>query len=259
MKAKPRPILMLLATASLALAACWNRPASIVADSAKRKQVIDALVADPAARGEVIDRLVGPPTDRAVVIDRILKDDAAAGDLVAHILANDHGRALVASKVAADTGAKTFIRMLMLTGVMGESMSQRQAEALGLGEAFAYGNQRRTMVDLRTIGVAVDRWSKEHEGRYPVCSDFNEISSCLQKKLPADTLAQARLKDAWGHPILYRTDNEGSKYVLVSYGTDGMDDGLGMVGPTASFDCDIVFAGGDFIQWPGWIHKADIH
>ncbi len=259
MKSKPRLTLMLLATASLALPACMNKPATLVADNAKRKEIIEALVTNPAARGDVIDRLVGPPTDRAAVIERILKDDAAAGDLVAHILANDRGRALVASKVAADSGAKTFIRMLMLTGVMGESMTQRQAEALGLGEPFAYGNERRTMADLKTIGAVIDRWGREHEGHYPVCSDFGDLSSCLQKKIPPEAFAGANPKDAWGHPIHYRTDPEGSKYVLVSYATDGVDDGLGMVGPTASFDCDIVFASGDFIQWPGWIRKSETH
>ena len=44
--------------------------------------------------------------------------------------------------------------MLMLTGVMGESMTQKQAEALELGQPFAYGNQRRTMSDLRQVGDA---------------------------------------------------------------------------------------------------------
>ena len=31
-----------------------------------------------------------------------------------------------------------------------------------------------------------------------------------------------------------------------------------LVGPTQSVDCDIVFANGDFIQWPGNIRKAEI-
>src|SRR5206468_1754385 len=131
-------------------------PASIVADAAKRKEVIEALVSNPAAKAEVIDRLVGPPNDRIAVIDRILKDESAAGDLVARIIQQDRGKAIVASKIAADPTAKTFIRMLMLTGVMGESMSQQQANALGMGEPFALGNQTRTMHDLKAIGTIVD-------------------------------------------------------------------------------------------------------
>jgi hypothetical protein len=247
---------------SLSLPACLNRPASIVADAAKRKEVIDALVSNPAAKAEVIDRLVGPPNDRIAVIDRILKDESAAGDLVARIIQQDRGKAIVASRIAADPAPKTFIRMLMLTGVMGESMTQQQAAALGLGEPFAFGNQTRTMKDLKAIGTIVDTFAKKQireEGvRYPVCYEFADVGNCLGKKLPAGALDGLRMKDAWGHPYLYHTDREGKDYIIVSYASDGKDDELGKVGPTESYDCDIVFSNGEFIQWPGWIRKGDI-
>ena len=92
----------------------------------------------------------------------------------------------------------------------------------------------------------------------PICADFADLSTCLAKKLPAGSLDGIGTKDAWGHGLLYRTDREGSQYVLVSFATDGLDDGLGKVGPTDSFDCDIVFSNGDFIQWPGWIRKGEL-
>jgi len=252
-----RIVLVLLAAAALALPAC-TKPASYVAEDAKRKEVIEALISNTSYRQEVIDRLVGPPIDRVAVIDRILKDEGAAGDLVGRILHDDRGRALVASKVAADTGAKTFIRMLMLTGVMGDSMTQKQADALGLGEPFAFGNERRTMFDLKEIGRRIEQVARQKEGHYPVCADFGDLKTCLEKKLPAGTLDSVRLIDSWGHPFQYHTDAEGRQYVLVSYATDGQYDGLGKVGPTQSFDCDIVFSNGDFVQWPGWIRKNDI-
>ncbi len=251
-------VLVILVTVAVALPACAKKPGSYIADGAKRKEVIEALVTSPAYRQEVIDRLVGPPNDRIAVIERILKDEGAAGDLVKQILGDDRGRALVASKVAADTGAKTFIRMLMLTGVMGDSMTQKQANALGLGEPFALGNQKMTMVEMKQIGKRIEQTARQQEGHYPVCSDFGDLGACLAKKLPAGSLDSVRLTDAWGHGLLYRTDKEGTQYVLVSFASDGMDDGLGKVGPTDSFDCDIVFSNGDFIQWPGWIQRSDI-
>src|SRR6266704_3184290 len=76
-----RIVLVLLAAAALALPAC-TKPASYVAEDAKRKEVIEALVSNTSYRQEVIDRLIGPPLDRAAVIDRVLKDEGAAGDLV---------------------------------------------------------------------------------------------------------------------------------------------------------------------------------
>jgi hypothetical protein len=253
-----RRVLILLVLAVLALPSCASKADKYLADDAKRREVIESLASNPAMRQEVIDRLIGSPVSRLVVVERILKDDGAAGDLIKKILADDRGRALVASKVSEDNGSRTFIRMLMLTGVMGDSMTQKQANAMGLGEAFAFGNQRRTMIELKRIGGLIDAFAKEKEGRVPICSDFGDVGSCLAKKLAGKGSEPVPLQDAWGHPFQYRTDREGTQYVVVSYSTDGQYDGLGKVGPTDSFDCDIVFSNGDFIQWPGWIQRSDI-
>lgn len=249
---------LLAAVALLPLLGCAKDARKQVEDSAFRKDVIEALVTDPARRQEVIDRLVGTPTDRPAVIDRILKDDGAAGDLVGTILKDDRGKALVVSKITADdTGAKTFIRMLMLTGAMGASMTQQQSEMLGMGEAFSYGNRRRTISDLRKFGQVVEEWSKK-EGHYPECHDLSAVTSCLLKKLQPDSVAGLRLDDAWGRPFQYRLFSDGSGYALLSYATDGLYDGLGNVGPTLSVDCDIVFSNGDFVQWPGSLRKDEL-
>lgn len=253
-----RPALALLLLAVLALPSCSSKPERVLADDAKRKEMIEALASNPSSRQEVVDRLVGSPATRTSVIDRILKDEGAAGELVKKILGDDRGKALVASKVAEDASAKTFVRMLMLTGVMGDSLSQKQAEAMGLGEPFALGNQRRTMSDLKHLGALVDGWAKQKGGRYPVCSEFGEVASCLVRQMGLKQADGLPTRDAWGHPYQYRTDKEGTLYVFVSLASDGKDDGLGKVGPTDSYDCDIVFSNGDFIQWPGWIHKSDI-
>jgi hypothetical protein len=255
-------VLGVLVGLSVLLPACFSKPSNLVADAGRRKEIIEALVANPAARAEVIDRLVGPPGDRAAVIDRILKDESAAGDLIAKIIEKDRGKAIVASKIAADPTAKTFIRMLMLTGVMGESLTQQQADALGLGEPFAYGNQTRTMHDLKVIGALINDFAKkqaqEDGPRFPVCYDFASLDTCLEKKLPAKSLETLRTKDAWGHPYQYHSDRVGKGYILVSYASDGKYDDLGKVGPTQSYDCDIVFSDEGFIQWPGWIRRNDV-
>jgi hypothetical protein len=255
-----RIVLLLALAGALALpTGCSGKPAAIVADDARRQEIIEALIASPDMRLQVIERLVSTPGDRAALFGRIVDDDDTASQLTQKLLESDRGKALVASRVAADTkGAMTFVRMLMLTGVMGPSLTQPQAEALGLGDVFAYGNQRRTMADIKRLGQRVEALAKEQQGRYPVCFDFSEASSCLAEKVPAERLQGLSLVDAWGTPIVYRTDREGTQYVLMSYATDRVYDGAGKVGPTESFNCDIVFSNGDFIQWPGRIRKADI-
>lgn len=225
-----------------------------------RAQVIEALVSDPGRREEVLARLVAQPADRKAVLDRLLGDEATKGQVVEAILADDRGKALVAGKVAADNaGAKTFIRYLMTTGVMGASLSQQQADALGYGDAYSYGTRRRTMGDLKSLGRAVDAWAKEHNGAYPVCNGLDEVGACLGKSLAQDQLASLRLQDAWGKPLMYWSDKDGKEYLLISYSSDGVWDGAGRTGPTDGPNCDIVFSNGDFVQWPGSFRKEEIH
>ena len=257
-----RPFILISALTmllALALSGCAKDPVQQLADSAVRQKVIEALVTTPTTRQEVVERLVGAPAERAVVVERILKDPNAAGDLVQTILADDRGKALVVSKVTADdAGAKTFIRMLMLTGVMGVSLTQQQADMLGMGDAYARGNRKRTMSDLKRLGKVIDDSTRGQAGSAPDCQDLADIRSCLVNKLPPDSVASLRLSDAWGRPFYYRSYRDGSGYALLSYATDGYYDGLGNVGPTEGLDCDIVFSNGSFVQWPGMLRREEI-
>lgn len=253
------PALLVAAAVAVTLAGCAKNPLEQLSDDAVRKQVVDAVLANQAGRQEITTILLTTPADRGAIVDRLLGDDVAKTEMARKILADDRGKALVVKEVTADDAStKTFIRMLMTTGVMGTSLSQRQADALGYGEAYAFGNRRRTMSDLKRLGAVVDTWARSHEGHYPPCTRLDEVKGCLMGKLPPDAVASLRTADAWGAPFEYYSDREGSEYVLVSLATDGMSDGLGKVGPTEALDCDIVFSNGQFVQWPGALRLEDI-
>lgn len=254
------PFLAALVLLSLPFAGCGMLdPVKKVSDNAEvRAQVIESLVSDPGRRTEVINRLMAQPADRKALLDRLLGDEDAKGAIIANILADDRGKALVAGKVAADdAGAKTFIRMLMTTGVMGSSLTQAQANALGYGDEYSYGTRRRTMGDLKRLGRTVDSWAKDHNGAYPVCNGLDDVRNCLRKSI-GEPMAALRLDDAWGKPLMYWSDKEGKEYLLISYATDGIWDGAGRTGPTDGLDCDIVFSNGDFAQWPGSFQKDKV-
>jgi len=243
----------------MALAGCAKNPLQNLDDEATRGQVIEAVLGNQAAHAGILDRLVGTPTDRAAIQAKMLADESMKLELAKALVADDRGRALVVNAVVADDqGAKTFIRMLMTTGAMGASLSQAQADALGYGEAYTFGNRRRTMSDMKKIGAAIDAWARDHAGKYPPCAGLGDVKGCLAKSLPPDTLAAMRPADAWGNAFQYGSNREGSEYVLLSFATDGFSDGLGKVGPTDSIDCDIVFSNGNFIQWPGSLRLQDI-
>ena len=255
----PKRIYPALFLPVLLLAACGTDPQSVLTEPESRAQVIEALAIDPDMRREVIDRLMSGPAERAALFEAIIKNEEAAGTLVQEMMAEDRGKALVASRIASDMEmARTFMRMLMLTGVVGELMNQQQAEMLDLGDAYAHGNQKKTMADLKRIGRVVDAWARDRGGRYPICDNDEEVGACLTKRLPDGSLENLHLTDAWGHPFQYYSDPEGKRYNLISFSNDGQYDQLRMAGPTAGYDCDIVFSNGEFVQWPGRIRRESI-
>ena len=118
--------------------------------------------------------------------------------------------------------------------------------------------QRRTMADLRSLGTAIESFSIDNNV-YPV-----QDRDLLPVKLIKDALSPvyirtAPLTDAWGNEFLmWGTEEE---FVVMSLGADGQPDqyygfvdGRGEVfpfkGATDDPADDIIFASGQFVQWP---------
>lgn len=254
-----RNVLALLILVALASSACTSDPRTLLAEDDVRSRTIDALLADPSMRGEVVDRLLTTPEQRSFVFERVVNDDGSVAALIDRVLESDRAGAVMTSRITSDKRTtRAMIGMMMATGALGEIMSQQTAECLRLGDEFALGNQRRTMLDLKRLGRVVDDWARSTGGGYPVCGQFEEVERCLASSLPAGSLADLSLRDAWGRPFVYHSDDEGTTYVLISYATDGLYDELGRVGPTVSHDADIVYSDGEFVQWPGQIRKDSI-
>jgi len=121
-------------------------------------------------------------------------------------------------------------------------------------------SQRRTMADIRTLGVAIEAYSTD-KNEYPKGSTANDLSAALAptyiKSVPA--------LDGWEHAIKYTclkdaTTPDSEKcagYALASAGKDGIFEQPPIENatsqdprPTTSFDCDIVFSNGKFVEYP---------
>jgi hypothetical protein len=65
-------------------------------------------------------------------------------------------------------------------------------------------------------------------------------------------IREVPLLDGWHHDLHFASGR--SEYTLGSLAKDGLAGGnlaiSGSGGPTTDFDCDIIFSGGTFIQWP---------
>jgi type II secretion system protein G len=136
----------------------------------------------------------------------------------------------------------TLIELLVVVAILGVISSIAIASLMN---AMDKGKQKRTMMDLHTIGAATEAYGVDH-ATYPVgigdWPTMRPIISPFFIRQPPDV-------DGWAHTWTVATDASGSAYSLVSLGKDGIQGSWGG-GMTTSFNCDIVFTNGQFFQWP---------
>ena len=136
----------------------------------------------------------------------------------------------------------TLIELLIVVAIIGILAS---VAVVNLLNALDKGKQKRTMADLRTIGSAVEAYAVD-VSKYPAgITTWAGLESLIDPtyiRNPPDG-------DGWGNPWAVNTTATGSDYSLVSPGKDGVV-GPQPGGQTGDFNCDIVFSGGQFFQWP---------
>jgi type II secretory pathway pseudopilin PulG len=118
--------------------------------------------------------------------------------------------------------------------------------------------QKRTIADIRTLGTALEAYASDNND-YP--KDSAELTAAL---VPKYVRSVPRV-DVWGHELQYiclksATTPQSEKcsgYAIGSAGRDGrfeheslLDALTGQERPTTSFDCDIVFSNGTFVEYP---------
>lgn len=117
--------------------------------------------------------------------------------------------------------------------------------------AMQRARQKRTMADMRTLGTAAEAFAVDNNDVYPRAESMDELKPLLVPKyvrvLPAH--------DGWGNELRYRCKDEGcTGYAITSSGGDRMFEhvtaGEYPGGATTSFDNDIVYIDGKFVQYP---------
>ena len=119
---------------------------------------------------------------------------------------------------------------------------------------------RRAMGELRTIGTACESFAVDNNV-YPGPVEPMDVVATIEPVLVqvGRYLRVLQRVDPWGNPFLFWSDT--THYVLVSYGPDGIPDfpyatwgrtefEAMLAGPTTRFGADLVFANGEFVQWP---------
>ena len=122
--------------------------------------------------------------------------------------------------------------------------------------AMQRSRQKRTMADMRTIATALETYGTDHQGEeYPP----GEYAASLAPHLQPKYVSVLPEVDGWSTGIRYSPlPNHG--YMIRSAGGDRIFEHDSpdeyTRGATHNFDCDIVFANGEFVQYPEGIQSG---
>jgi len=135
----------------------------------------------------------------------------------------------------------TLVELLIVVAIVGLLSS---IAVVNLLNAVDKAKQKRTMMDMHTIGAAVEAYGTDN-ARYPL-----GIANwpALRAQINPHFMKEPPGEDGWQHAWEVGTTT-GNDYTLASTGKDGaVSPRPG--GTTSLFDCDIVFTNGHFYQWP---------
>jgi len=139
----------------------------------------------------------------------------------------------------------TLIELLIVVAIIGIIAAIAIPNLLN---AIDRGKQKRTMADMRSIGTAIESYAVDNNFYPKGMSDATaagistHVSPIYIKTVPTT--------DGWNNAWDVDSDATGALYTITSAAKDATQAGSNPGGQTQEFACDIVFASGQFFQWP---------
>src|SRR5438105_1583283 len=134
----------------------------------------------------------------------------------------------------------TLIELLIVVAIIGIIAAIAIPNLLN---AIQRGKQKRSMADIRAIGTAVEAYAVD-TNLYP--SGASAVSG-IETYVEPRYIKKIPLNDGWDVNFDYISDNQ--SYTIYSYGKDGTFGGT-FPATTTSFNNDIVFSQGQFLEFP---------
>lgn len=158
----------------------------------------------------------------------------------------------------------TLIELLIVVAIIGIIVAIAIPNLLN---AIQRAKQRRTMGDIRSTATAIEAYAvdfnryppaaaiampSELGGGYPTGGEV-ELSN-ISGYISPTYIRVTPLQDGWNSWFLYDSDDNGQAYMIASGAKDGTQ-AAGPGGPTTDFNADIVYANGQFIQYPEGVQR----
>ena len=137
----------------------------------------------------------------------------------------------------------TLIELLIVVAIIGLLAS---IALPNLMRAMNKAKQARTLADMKAIGNAMESYAVENN-TYP--KGLTNANAQILSGYVSRYLQTVPPGDGWTNPWHIDTNAQGTVYTITSYGADGAS-GTNPGGPTADFNCDIIFTNNAFYQWP---------
>ena len=144
----------------------------------------------------------------------------------------------------------TLIELLIVVAIIGIIAAIAIPNLLN---AIDRSKQKRTMADMRSIGTACEEYAIDNQfypntggGARAALTATGAVTVALQNGY----IKIVPLADGWNWPIEYGTPTGGTGYTIVSPGKDGPPSAAIAQGQTTSFNCEIAFMQGQFVEYP---------
>ena len=138
----------------------------------------------------------------------------------------------------------TLIELLIVVAIIGIIAAIAIPNLLN---AIDRGKQKRTMADMRSLGTSIESYAVDNNF-YPkgmasvgAAGVSTHVAPIYIKTVPTT--------DGWNNAWDVDSTGTGAEYTITSPAKDGTQ-GTQTGGQTGDFNCDILFANGQFFQWP---------